>query len=129
MAQSEMQELPSEHQETCFNFEGALAQAAQRLWILFPGGLPKPPGHGPGHLLWVSLLEQGWDEIDLDVPVSLGHSVVLQSVRALFSCNIHWARSRKQNPTRIEHWRVTLPPFTLLAQEENSYRMICERDE
>jgi len=22
--------------------------------------LQKPPGHGPGHLLWAALLERGW---------------------------------------------------------------------
>lgn len=116
MAQSEMQEVPSEHQETCFNFEGTLAQAAQRLWILFPEDLPKLPEHGPGHLLWVSLFEQGWDQMGLDVPVNLSYSVVLQSARALgnLGCNIHCTRSQKQNPTHAEHWRPT-PPFTLLA--------------
>ena len=29
--------------------EGALAQAAQRLWGLLLGDLPEPPGCGPGH--------------------------------------------------------------------------------
>jgi len=29
--------------------EGALAQAAQRLWGLLTGALQKPPSHGPGH--------------------------------------------------------------------------------
>jgi len=28
---------------------GALAQAAQRLWDLLLGDLPKPPQHSPGH--------------------------------------------------------------------------------
>lgn len=83
-----------------------------------------------GTLLWVSLLEQGWDQMGLDVPVNLSYSVVLQSARALgnLGCNIHWAISQKQNPTHAEHGRTT-PPFTLLAQEENSYRMIHGRDE
>ena len=29
--------------------DGALAQAAQRLWGLLLGDLPEPPGRGPGH--------------------------------------------------------------------------------
>ena len=29
--------------------DGALAQAAQRLWGLLLGDLPEPPGCGPGH--------------------------------------------------------------------------------
>ena len=29
--------------------DGALAQAAQRLWGFLLGDLPEPPGRGPGH--------------------------------------------------------------------------------
>jgi len=52
-AQTETQEVPSEHQETPFYYEGdqALAQVAQS------GGGVSSLGHGPG--LQVALYEQG----------------------------------------------------------------------
>ena len=32
---------------------------------LLLGDLPKPPGHGPGQLLWVALLQPGLGLVDL----------------------------------------------------------------
>ena len=59
-AQTEMQETPSEHQETLFHCEGdrVLAQAAQgTCGVSLLGDIQKPPGCGPG--LQVAWLEQG----------------------------------------------------------------------
>ena len=45
-----------------------LARAAQRLWSPLLGDVRKPRGCGPEHPALVSLLEQGWDHRDLEVP-------------------------------------------------------------
>jgi len=50
-AQTETQEVPSEHEETLFYCEGhrALAQVAQRgCGVSHLGDVQKPSGHGPG---------------------------------------------------------------------------------
>jgi len=49
-AQTEAQEVPSEHKEELLPSEGdgALAQAAQGgCGVSFSGDIPDPPGHGP----------------------------------------------------------------------------------
>jgi len=50
-AQTRTQDVLSEHQETflCCVGDGAVAQAAQKLWGLLLGDLQKSPGHSPGH--------------------------------------------------------------------------------
>ena len=40
--------------------DGALAQAAQKLWRLLLGDLQKLPGRGPGHPALVALLGREW---------------------------------------------------------------------
>jgi len=50
-AQTGTQEVPSEHQETLFQWEGGqtLTQVAQRgCEVSILGDIQKPPGHGPG---------------------------------------------------------------------------------
>lgn len=45
------------------------------------------------------------------------------------SCNVYWARSRKENShPRIEHYRMLLPLFSLISREENACRL-CGREE
>ena len=57
--------------------DGALAQAAQRLWGLLLGNLPELPEHGPGHPAVVPLLGQGWARWPPEVPANFNHSVIL----------------------------------------------------
>jgi len=40
--------------------DGAVAQAAQRLWGALLGDLQQPPGRGPGHPALGVPAEQGW---------------------------------------------------------------------
>ena len=62
----------------CYAGDGALAHFAQRgCGVSFLGDLQKPPGLVLGTLLWVSLLEQGLDQMDPEVPSNLSHSVSL----------------------------------------------------
>lgn len=49
----------------------------QRLRNLLLCDIQKLPDHGPGILLWVSLLEQGLSQKDPKVPSSLSYSVIL----------------------------------------------------
>jgi len=54
-----------------------LAQAAQGLWSLLLGDLQSCLGMVLGTLLRESLLEQGLDQTDPEVPANLSHSVTL----------------------------------------------------
>ena len=60
--------------------DGALAQAARRLWGLLLGISQSCLDVALGTLLWVSLLRQALEQRDPEGPVSLSCAVVLRSV-------------------------------------------------
>ena len=57
--------------------DGALAQAAQRLWGLLLGDLPELPGCGPGHPALGVPAGAVVVQRDTEGPASLSHAVVL----------------------------------------------------
>ena len=69
----------------CCVSDRVLAQAAQRLWGLL-GDLQEPPDAVLGTLLWVSLLEQGLEQVTPEVPSNLNHFGIL------------WFRTAKRKP-------------------------------
>lgn len=71
--QSHKQGIPSEQQEMWLS---AGTGCPERLWSLLLGDLPKTPGHGPGTLLQVALLEQFGAEGPRG-PLNFHHSVIL----------------------------------------------------
>ena len=80
-AQTEAQEVPSEHEEELLPSEGdgVLAQAAQGgCGVSFSGDIQAPPGRGPvqpavGDPAWAG----GWAGWPTEVPASPEHSVIL----------------------------------------------------
>jgi len=48
---------------------------------LLLGDLPKPPGCGPGELLWVALLELGLDLVDSKGPSNLSRFTEVMVIR------------------------------------------------
>ena len=63
----------------CCSGDGAVAQAAQRLWTLLLGDLPKPLGHSPGH---AALGVPAGAGVGAEVPANLNHSVTPDNSKA-----------------------------------------------
>ena len=64
--------------------DGALAQAAQRLWVSSLGIFRSCLDVALSTLLWVSLLEQGLGQRPPEIPSHLSHSLILAHVKLHF---------------------------------------------
>lgn len=92
VGQTRAQVAPSEHQ----------AQAAKRLWSLLLGGLQKPPGHGPGYLLWCLVPVGGIILLTTLLYPTLSNKYYWLSLFLTHSCP--WTSITRRMTSTSSHW-------------------------
>jgi len=127
-AQTEAQEVPSEHEEEFLPSEGdrALEKAAQGgCGVSFSGDIQDLPGQGPLQPTVGDLLRQGvWTRWPTEVPSNPYHSVIL------WFCGPYWVHGRGQTGPHSPVWlpRKALQDFLMGSQGptgRSSFTMFC----